>query len=67
VPLRKWFWAIYLVGTDKRGCSPKRLEHMLGVNYVTAWLMIHKIRSAMAERDIRYMLDQWIEMDEAFF
>jgi len=67
VPLRKWFWAIYLVGTDKRGCSAKRLETLLGVNYVTAWLMIHKIRKAMADRDSRYMLHHVIEMDEAFF
>jgi transposase-like protein len=67
VPLRKWFWAIYLVGTDKRGCSAKRLETLLGVNYVTAWLMIHKIRKAMADRDSRYMLHYVIEMDEAFF
>ena len=67
VPLRKWFWAIYLVGTDKRGCSAKRLEMLLGVNYVTAWLMIHKIRKAMEDRDSRYMLGHVIEMDEAFF
>lgn len=67
VPLRKWFWAIYLVGTDKRGCSAKRLETLLSVNYVTAWLMIHKIRKAMEDRDSRYMLSHVIEMDEAFF
>ena len=30
VPLRKWFWAIFLVGTDKRGCSAKRLEKLRG-------------------------------------
>ena len=67
VPLKKWFWAIYLVGSDKRGCSAKRLETLLGVNYVTAWLMIHKIRKAMEDRDTRYMLGHVIEMDEAFF
>jgi transposase-like protein len=67
VPLKKWFWAIYLVGSDKRGCSAKRLETLLDVNYVTAWLMIHKIRKAMEDRDTRYMLSHVIEMDEAFF
>lgn len=67
VPLRKWFWAIYLVGSDKRGCSAKRLETLLAVNYITAWLMIHKIRKAMEDRDTRYMLGHVIEMDEAFF
>jgi transposase-like protein len=67
LPLRKWFWAIYLVGTDKRGCSAKRLERLLDVHYVTAWLMVHKIRKAMEERDSRYMLAQVVEMDDAFF
>jgi transposase-like protein len=66
-PLRKWFWAIYLVGSDKRGCSAKRLEKMLDVNYVTAWLMVHKIRKTMEDRDARYMLTHLVEMDEAFF
>jgi transposase-like protein len=60
-------WAIYLVGSDKRGCSAKRLETLLAVNYITAWLMIHKIRKAMEDRDTRYMLGHVIEMDEAFF
>jgi len=67
LPLRKWFWAIYLVGTDKRGCSATLLKRLLGVHYQTAWLMVHKIRAAFKERDTRYMLDNIIEMDDAFF
>jgi len=66
-PLRKWFWAIYLVGTDKRGCSAALLERFLEVHYQTAWLMIHKIRAAFQDRDAQYMLDNVIEMDDAFF
>jgi len=67
VPLRKWFWAIFLVGTDKRGCSAKRLEKMIGVHYATAWLMIHKIRKAMEKRDALYKLYNFIEMDDSYF
>ena len=66
-PLKKWFWAIFLVGTDKRGCSAKRLEKMVGVHYVTAWLMIHKIRKAMKDRDSLYKLSNFIEMDDSYF
>ena len=40
---------------------------MLDVNYVTAWLMVHKIRKAMEDRETRYQLGQVVEMDEAFF
>lgn len=67
LPLRKWFWAIYLVGTDKRGCSAKLLERLLDVHYQTAWLLVHKIRAAFQERDTRYLLENVIEMDDAFF
>ena len=49
IPLRKWFRVIFLVGTDKRECSAKRLEKLISVHYATAWLMIHKIRKAMIE------------------
>lgn len=67
VPLRKWFWAIYLVGSDKRGCSAKRLEKLITVHYATAWLMIHKIRRAMKDRDSHYKMSNFIEMDDSYF
>jgi len=65
-PLRKWFWAIYLVGSDKRGCSARRLDKLIGVHYATAWLIIHKIRKAMRDRDSRYRLFDGIEMDDSY-
>lgn len=66
-PLRKWFWAVYLVGSDKRGCSATQLYKKIGVSYPTAWLMIHKIRKAMKDRDAPYKLHHFIEMDDAYF
>lgn len=66
-PLKKWFWAVFLVGSDKRGCSAQRLSKLIGVSYPTAWLMIHKIRNAMKNRDARYKLRHLIEMDDSFF
>ncbi len=67
LPLWKWFWAIYMIGTDKRGCSAKHLERMLEIPYSTAWPLLHKIRDAMRERDTRYVLGHVVEMDETFF
>ncbi len=65
--LRQWFWALFLVGTDKRGCSANRHAKLIGVHYATAWLMIHKIRKAMRDRDARYKLTHIIEMDDSYF
>jgi len=66
-PLRKWFVAIYLVSRDKRGFSALTLQKNIGVSYPTAWLMIHKIRDAMLQRDDGYLLADIVEVDEAFF
>ncbi len=66
-PLVKWFWAIYLVSTDKRGISALALLKRLQVSYVTAWSMLHKIRKAMRDRDSNYQLAGIIEMDDSYF
>jgi transposase-like protein len=47
-PLTLWFWAAYLMTTDKRGVSALFLQHQLGLRrYETAWMMLHKLRRAM--------------------
>lgn len=66
-PLLQWFWAIFLVAKDKRGHSALQLSKELNISYDRAWLMLHKIRTAMAYRDMLYQLDGTVEMDEAYF
>ena len=66
-PLQKWFWAIYLVSQDKGGVAALRLAKQLNLGYKTAWLMLHKIRAAMGDRDARYQLQGLVEVDDAFF
>ena len=47
-PLTLWFWAAYLMTTDKRGISAFLLQRQLGLHrYETAWMMLHKFRRAM--------------------
>jgi transposase-like protein len=65
--LRKWFLAIFLTSHDKRGISAKQLSKDIEVSYGTAWFLLQKLRSAMAQRDARYILGGIIEMDDAFF
>jgi len=65
--LLAWFWAIYLIAHDKRGCSSLSLSKEIGVSYQTAWTMSHKIRSAMADRDADYKLAGLVKIDDAYF
>lgn len=67
VPLHKWFWCIYFMGTSKKGVPMLYLQRQLGINsYRTVWLMAHKIRHAMAYRDTYYTLGGTVEADEVF-
>ena len=67
VPLLKWFWAIFMMSTDKRGCSAVQISKELNLCYSTAWFLCHRIRSAMGARDTEYILSGHIEADDAFF
>ena len=65
-PLTSWFWAIYRMSHDKKGISAMQLSKEIGVGYRTAWLMQHKIRKAMGDRDQGYTLRGLIEVDEGY-
>lgn len=67
IPLVKWFWAAYLVSTDKRGCSAVALENKLGISYKSAWYLHKRLQTAMMEKDWEYMLSGIVELDDAFF
>lgn len=64
--LQRWFLAIFLIASDKRGYSALLLSKQVGVDYVTAWAMLQRIRRAMAKRDAQYQLSESVEMDELF-
>jgi transposase-like protein len=67
LPLRKWFWTIFLMSTPKKGISMLYLQKQLGIkSYQAAWLMGHKIRQAMTQRDTRYTLKNTVQADEIF-
>jgi transposase-like protein len=67
-PLRKWFWMIFLMARPKSGLSMLSLQRMLKIkSYKTVWLMGHKIRKAMGDRDAPYKLAGLVEMDDSYF
>lgn len=65
-PLKKWFLAIYLMCTFKKGVSAKQLERQLGVTYKTAWRMSHQIRKAMKHTNFEDKLGGVVEVDGAY-
>ena len=64
--LTKWFLAAYMMASDKRGVSAMHVSRELGLRYETAWLMCHKLRAALFERD-GFELSRFVEADETFY
>ena len=65
-PLTVWFWAAYLMSTDKRGVSALLLQRQLGLRrYETAWMMLHKFRRAMVNI-ARVPLRGEVEVDDTW-
>ncbi len=66
IPLTLWFWAAYLMTTDRRGISALFLQRQLGLRrYETAWMMLHKLRRAMVNM-AHERLHGEVEIDETW-
>ena len=47
IPLHKWFQAIHLMVSSKKGISSHQLHCTLEITYESAWFMSHRVREAM--------------------
>ncbi len=65
LPLTQWFWAAYLMATHTPGLSALQLQRQLGGRYETAWVLLHKLRSAMVRLN-REALFGIVEVDETY-
>lgn len=66
LPLTRWFLAIFLLSQAKTGLSALQLKRHIGVSYPTAWLMHHKIMTAMAARESQHRLSGTVQVDDAY-
>lgn len=63
LPLSKWFMAVSIISSAKKGVSSLQLAREIGVNKNTAWLMQMKLRQAMKEDTI---LSGIVQSDETY-
>ncbi len=64
LPLQKWFYAIHLMLSAKKGLSAMQLSRNLGVTWNTAWYTAMRIRCAM--QDQSYILEGIIQSDSTY-
>lgn len=65
VSLRKWFLAIYLAASQKKGISSVQLGKEIGVTQKTAWFMLQRIRKCFGIKK-KHQLSGIVEADETF-
>ena len=65
ISLRKWFMAMYLISSHKKGISSCQLARDIKVTQKTAWFILHKIRGLYGQSDAT-VLDGEVEMDEMY-
>ena len=66
MPLQKWFLAISLILSAKKGISALQLSRHIKVNKNTAWRVAMQIRKAMTQAEQRHLLTGIVEMDETY-
>jgi transposase-like protein/IS1 family transposase len=65
-PLRDWFKVAHLMLVSKKGMSSRQIGRYMGFGSVkTAWLMGHKIRTALVEENLD-KLGGIVEIDETY-
>jgi transposase-like protein len=65
IELQKWFVAIYIVTSHKKGVSSLQLSKDIDVTQKTAWFMLQRIRNYFGISD-NDQLDNEVEIDETF-
>jgi hypothetical protein len=65
IPLQKWFAAVYLITSHKKGISSLQLHRDLGITQKTAWFLNHRIRKSLGmSTDVKFT--GIVEADETF-
>jgi transposase-like protein len=69
IPLSKWFMAIYILSTHRKGISSIQVSRDIGVRQKTAWFMMQRIRYAVKMQSFnrdKLGKDGIVEMDESY-
>lgn len=65
LPLTKWFQAMFLISTSKKGLSSLQLASQLGITQKSAWHVNHRIREMIKEKEA-LVLNNVVEIDETY-
>ncbi len=64
LPLRKWFFAIFLFSAHKKGVSSHQLSRDLKITQKSAWFVLHRIRQVYKPENPSF--EKTVEIDETY-
>lgn len=67
IPLLKWFMALYVFSSHKKGVSSHQLAKDIDVTQKSAWFLLHRLRYAFEHDNFKAIVgDNPIEIDETY-
>lgn len=66
IPLQKWFMALYIFSSHKKGISSHQLARDIDVTQKSAWFLLHRLRYAFAHPNFKATMEGPVEVDETF-
>ncbi len=66
VPLQKWFMALYIFSSHKKGISSHQLAKDIGITQKSAWFLLHRLRYAFNHPAFKEILGDVVELDETY-
>jgi transposase-like protein len=66
IPLQKWFMALYVFSSHKKGISSNQLAKDIDVTQKTAWFLLHRLRYAFDHPNFKKELANHVEADETY-
>lgn len=66
LPLRRWFMAMWLITSHKKGIASTQLAKDLKITQKTAWFVLHRLRHAARTKSFNAPLKGVLEADETY-
>jgi len=66
IPLVKWFMALYIFSSHKKGISSHQLAKDVDVTQKTAWFILHRLRYAFNHPDFNIKFTDEVQVDESY-
>lgn len=64
IPLQKWFLALYIFSSHKKGLSSHQLARDITVTQKSAWFLLHRLRYAFDHPNFKKVVGNVVEIDE---